>query len=91
MSPSVIGFVGLGALGTHMARNLASSLSAPLLVWTRTTSKAQALQTELGESKIRVASSPSALAAECDVVITNLAHDDVSREIYKLFVEAVKV
>src|SRR5450631_4321541 len=65
------GFVGLGAMGMHMARNLnrAGLLS---VVWNRTSEKAQTLAAELG---CRVAPSLASLAAEVDVVVVCVAAD----------------
>ena len=66
-----VGFVGLGAMGTHMARNLkrAGLLTA---VWNRTAEKAQALAAELG---CRAAASLAELAAAVDVVGMCVAAD----------------
>ena len=52
-----VGFVGLGAMGAHMARNLhrAGLLTA---VWNRTPEKAQALAAELGCTRARHAREP---------------------------------
>jgi len=65
------GFLGLGAMGAPMARNLAK---AGLLqgVWNRSNDKAHALATELG---CTAASSPAALAAECDVLVLCVSAD----------------
>ena len=65
------GFVGLGAMGRGMARNLHK---AGLLegVWNRTTPVAQELAAELG---VPAAESPAALAAACDVVVLCVSAD----------------
>jgi 3-hydroxyisobutyrate dehydrogenase len=65
------GFVGLGAMGMYMARNLhrAGLLS---VVWNRTAEKASALAAELG---CRAAPSLASLAAEVDVVVVCVAAD----------------
>ena len=65
------GFIGLGAMGAHMARNLhrAGLLSG---VWNRTRSKATALSAEIG---VAVADDPAALARSCDVVVTCVSAD----------------
>ena len=57
------GVIGLGAMGAPMARNLhkAGYLEA---VWNRSPAKASRLSTELG---VRVADSPAALAADCEL------------------------
>jgi 3-hydroxyisobutyrate dehydrogenase len=66
------GFIGLGAMGGPMARNLhrAGHLVA---VWNRTHEKAQALAKELD---VTVADSPQALAGQCDLIITSVSTDD---------------
>ena len=60
------GFVGLGAMGTHMARNLhrAGLLTA---VWNRSSGKAQALAAELG---VEAPATLTELAAACEAVVS---------------------
>jgi len=67
-----VGFIGLGTMGQHMARNLhrAGLLTG---VWNRTTSKSEALAAEIG---CRVFGSPAALAAACDFIFTCVSADD---------------
>ncbi|OCH95728.1 NAD-P-binding protein [Obba rivulosa] len=90
-----IGWVGLGAMGYLMARNIARYRgthhpgSAPVVVYNRTTSKSEKLQKELGEDKIKIAKTPGEVALECDVIITNLANDDVVKSIYKEYAKAL--
>ncbi|HEY6481955.1 MAG TPA: NAD(P)-dependent oxidoreductase [Steroidobacteraceae bacterium] len=72
-----VGFVGLGAMGVNMARNLhrAGSLTA---VWNRTHEKAQALASELD------CQSPEtlpALAATVDAIVICVSADDAVREV----------
>ena len=66
-----VGFVGLGAMGRGMARNLHR---AGLLrgVWNRTPEGATELATELG---CLVAANPAELAAQCDVVVLCVSAD----------------
>lgn len=67
-----VGFVGLGAMGLPMARNLhAAGLLAG--AWNRTPAKAAALAAETG---VPAAESPAALAAGCDVLVTCVSADD---------------
>ncbi len=67
-----VGFVGLGAMGLPMARNLhAAGLLAG--AWNRTPAKAAALAAETG---VPAAASPAALAAGCDLVVTCVSADD---------------
>jgi len=65
------GFVGLGAMGSHMARNLqrAGLLAA---VWNRTSGKAQALAAEL---KVEAPATLAELAAACDAVVSCVSAD----------------
>ena len=63
-----VGFLGLGHMGLPMARRLAAS-GIPLMVWNRTPGRAAPL-TAAGAP---LASSPAALAAGSDLVITMLA------------------
>jgi 3-hydroxyisobutyrate dehydrogenase len=65
------GFIGLGAMGAPMARNLhrAGLLTA---VWNRTVDKAVALAAESG---VEVASDPADLARRCDVIVTCVSAD----------------
>ncbi|KAJ7053919.1 NAD-P-binding protein [Mycena amicta] len=93
--PVQIGFVGLGAIGGVMAKNLANyraahvSNTSPILVWNRTAGKADALLAELGANKIRVTSSLEQIATECDVIFTALANDEVVKEIYDQFAKTL--
>ncbi|HEY8053673.1 MAG: NAD(P)-dependent oxidoreductase [Steroidobacterales bacterium] len=66
-----VGFVGLGAMGAHMARNLhrAGLLTA---VWNRTASKAQALAAELG---VIAGANLKQLAANSDAVVSCVSAD----------------
>jgi len=65
------GFIGLGAMGLPMGRNLhrAGLLHA---VWSRTPEKALALVTEIG---CRACADPAALARECEVIVTCVSAD----------------
>lgn len=67
-----VGVIGMGAMGTGMARNLhkAGLLQA---VWNRTPDKAQAIAGELG---VEAAPDPAALASACDVIVTCVSRDE---------------
>jgi len=80
------GFVGLGAMGMYMARNLhrAGLLS---VVWNRTAEKAAALAAELG---CRAADSLASLAAEVDVVVVCVAADADVLEVVGALAPALK-
>lgn len=60
-----VGFIGLGIMGTGMARNLLKA-GFPLQVWNRTAKRAEALVAEGATA----AESPAALAAASDIIIT---------------------
>jgi 3-hydroxyisobutyrate dehydrogenase len=66
-----VGFVGLGAMGMHMARNLkrAGLLAA---VWNRTAEKARTLAQEL---QVAAPAGLAQLAAECDAVVSCVSAD----------------
>ena len=67
-----VGFVGLGAMGTPMARNLhrAGLLKA---VWNRTAAKARSLAAELG---VQAPETPAELAAGVDAVVICVSADE---------------
>ena len=96
-APHQIGFLGLGAMGYFMARNLANHRNShpqgapPLLVYNRTREKAERLLKELGPNKIRIPDNPEQLARECNVIITNLGNDTVVKSVYARFKEALNV
>ena len=66
------GFIGLGAMGVGMSRNL-SKAGLLTVVWNRTASKSAELAAELG---VRVADSPADLAAECEAVVICVSADE---------------
>jgi 3-hydroxyisobutyrate dehydrogenase len=71
-----VGFVGLGMMGSRMARRLLGA-GCRLIVYNRSSDKAGPL-VEAGASR---ASTPSAVAEESDVVLCSLADDAAVREI----------
>jgi 3-hydroxyisobutyrate dehydrogenase-like beta-hydroxyacid dehydrogenase len=66
-----VGFVGLGRMGTPMARCLLRA-GFPLTVFNRTRRRALLL----GDEGATVAESPAEVSARCDVVVTMLADGD---------------
>lgn len=87
-------------MGYLMARNLANhkpshpAAALPLLVFNRSIAKSEKLVEELGgeaRGKARIAQSAAQLAIECDVIITNLANDDVVKSVYAEFSKALTV
>lgn len=73
-----VGFVGLGRMGTHMARNLAHA-GHNLTLWNRSTEKAQNLADELG---CVVGDTPRMVSDNVDVVVTMLADDPSSEMVH---------
>jgi 3-hydroxyisobutyrate dehydrogenase len=73
------GFLGLGAMGAHMARNLHR---AGLLqgVWNRSAARAAELATELGCAH---AATPDALASQCDVLVVCVSADEDVLEVVR--------
>jgi 3-hydroxyisobutyrate dehydrogenase len=72
-----VGFIGLGIMGSRMAANLRKA-GFDVTVWNRTRAKAD----EWGEAHGgQVADSPSALAAQADVVITMVVDGDQVRAV----------
>ncbi len=71
------GFVGLGAMGAHMARNLARA-GMLVGVWNRTAEKAAALAAELS---CRAFPSLAELAAACDTVVICVSADEDVRHV----------
>ncbi|MEE9424571.1 MAG: NAD(P)-dependent oxidoreductase [Methylococcales bacterium] len=67
-----VGFIGLGAMGKPMARNLAAT-DFLYAVWGRNIDDAKIIASKLG---VRCAKSPSALAKRCDLIITCVSADD---------------
>src|SRR5580692_2466498 len=72
-----LGFIGLGHLGSPMARRLLSA-GFPLVVYNRDSNKTEALST-LGAG---VARDPGKLAAEVDVVLSCLADGEAVEAVY---------
>ena len=72
-----VGFVGLGAMGAHMARNLHRSALLTAL-WNRTPAKAAALAAELD---CTAPATPAALARDTDVIVVCVSADQDVRAI----------
>lgn len=68
-----VGFIGLGNLGSAMAKRLTDQ-GVELLLWNRTKSKALALNQ-------KVADNPKTLAEESDIIFLNLFDSDVVEEL----------
>ncbi len=73
MGPAMnVGFIGLGAMGQHMARNLhrAGLLTG---VWNRTAARSQAFASEIS---CRIFGTPAELAAACEFIVTCVSADE---------------
>ncbi len=73
---SIVGFVGLGAMGSRMALNLHQA-GHKLRVWNRDRTKAK----PFAENGIETADSPGAAAREAQFVVSIVADDVASREV----------
>ncbi|GII55298.1 hypothetical protein Pth03_36870 [Planotetraspora thailandica] len=71
-----IAFLGLGTMGTPMARRLLAA-GHPLTVWNRSAGRAE----ELGQEGATVAASPAEAVRDADIVITMLADPAAVREV----------
>jgi 3-hydroxyisobutyrate dehydrogenase-like beta-hydroxyacid dehydrogenase len=71
-----VGFLGLGAMGRHMARNVLEA-GHDVVVWNRTPDRAAPLV----EQGATVADTPEAAARDADVVGFSLSTPDVVREV----------
>lgn len=71
-----IGFIGIGLMGTHMARHLLEA-GYPLTIWNRSEEKAQGLLA----AGAKWAESPKILASESDVVITIVTDSSASEQV----------
>lgn len=85
-----LGWIGLGAMGYLIARNLANyraehldNKQPPLLVWNRSIEKSEKLLRELGERKVAIAQSVVDLAMRSDIVLVSLSGDDVVKSVYQ--------
>ena len=80
------GFVGLGAMGVHMARNLQR---AGLLagVWNRSSAKARTLAAEL---KVEAPATLAELAAMCDAVVSCVSADADVLEVTRALAPALR-
>lgn len=76
---STVAFLGLGRMGSRIARNIAAA-GHPIVLYNRTASVANELATEVGG---QVATTPAEAAAAADVTITSLADDDAARSVYE--------
>ena len=72
-----VGFIGLGNMGMHMARNVLKA-GFPLVVWNRTRAKAE----QLAQEGADLADSPADLARRVDVVHLCLASPEANDAVF---------
>jgi len=77
---SRVGFIGLGTMGTGMARNLAKA-GFPLTVATHTPGKAQTFARELG-GDVAAAETPEEVARRSDVIVSCLPDSPEVQEVH---------
>jgi 3-hydroxyisobutyrate dehydrogenase-like beta-hydroxyacid dehydrogenase len=92
-----LGWIGLGAMGYLIARNLANyradhlESQPPLLIWNRSKDKSEKLLHELGERKVAIAQSVVDIAKTSDIILVSLSDDDVVKSVYKDIAAALQV
>ena len=80
------GFVGLGAMGMHMARNLQRA-GLLVAIWNRTRSKAQSLA---GELKVDAPETLAELGASCEAVVSCVSADADVLEVTRQLAPALR-
>ena len=73
-----LGMAGLGRMGVPMAKNLINA-GFDIQVWNRNPARSTSFATEM---QCQIAQTPEALASACDIVITMLADDAASQDVY---------
>ena len=84
---SGIGFIGLGIMGEGMAARLisqgvAGSTEKPLVVWNRTPTMCQALQSKFPDANIVVADSAEKVVTACGVTYSMLSTPEASKAVF---------
>jgi 3-hydroxyisobutyrate dehydrogenase-like beta-hydroxyacid dehydrogenase len=79
---SRVAFLGLGGMGSGMAKNLSlrGNLSTPIVVWNRTVARAEALRTRLDDCKI--ADSVADAVTNSDIIFSCLADDEAALKVF---------
>jgi 3-hydroxyisobutyrate dehydrogenase-like beta-hydroxyacid dehydrogenase len=96
-APVQLGWIGLGAMGYLIARNLANHRAEhleqqpPLLVWNRSKDKSEKLLQEVGDRKVAIAQSVVDLATTSDIIFISLSGDDIVKSVYKEIAAALQV
>ena len=91
-----VGWIGLGAMGYFMARNLANHRAAhlddqpPVLVWNRSKEKSEKLLGELGDRKVAIAQNVVELAKASDIIIVSISGDHIVKALHTEIAGALK-
>ena len=80
------GVIGLGAMGANMALNFHYTDDL-YMIWNRTPGKAAALAEK---TRAKVAESPSALASECELIVTCVSRDSDVLEMVNAIAEGIQ-
>jgi 3-hydroxyisobutyrate dehydrogenase len=73
-----VAFLGLGAMGSRMARRLAQAPNIKLTVWNRSAAASEAF----GDTRVRIARTPAEAAHDADVVISMVTDDSAARSVW---------
>ena len=86
---SRLGWIGLGNMGRGMCANLVAKgqLSKPLIIYNRTTSRAEALADKLGRSKTTVVTTIQEVVTGSDIIFTCVGDDNSIRETIRTALE----
>ncbi|WRT66403.1 uncharacterized protein IL334_003359 [Kwoniella shivajii] len=83
-TPTRIGYIGLGAMGLNIARNLSKHITKnnlpPLTVWNRSSSKYESLKPDAPNA--RFAKQVEEVIDSSDVIFTMLIDDNAAQEVY---------
>ncbi|KND86837.1 putative oxidoreductase YfjR [Tolypocladium ophioglossoides CBS 100239] len=88
MAPTLL-WVGLGNMGRGMCRNIVEKgqLDSPLLIYNRSTERAEDLSSKLPVGKTEVVDSLAAAVPRADVIFTCVADDEAVRELFRAMLE----
>jgi 3-hydroxyisobutyrate dehydrogenase-like beta-hydroxyacid dehydrogenase len=85
---SATGFVGLGIMGEGMAARLlsegvAGTSSNPLVIWNRTKSKCEALQSKFPDKIVIIKDSAKEVVESCEITYSMLSTPEVSKIVFE--------
>ncbi|KAF2665757.1 hypothetical protein BT63DRAFT_428707 [Microthyrium microscopicum] len=84
-----LAYLGLGNIGRAMSKNLVEkgNLDSPLVLYNRTTSRAEALAETIGRDRAKVASTIAEAVKDADIIFTCVGTDEVDKETYATALE----